>query len=105
MQALVASGLITVRNVSHMGTLVHIVHWPDAVDAGSEWLHGEATNEATTADLNGINLKYVKILYSTYNTPDHPPEPAGKINTLPADVLACLTPVHPREKKGSCFLA
>ena len=49
LQALVASGLITVRNVSHMGTLVHIVHWPDAVDAGSEWLHGEATNEATTA--------------------------------------------------------
>ena len=49
LQTLVAAGLIAVRNVSRMGTLVHIVHWPDAANAGSEWLHGEATNEATTA--------------------------------------------------------
>ena len=50
LQALVASGLITVRNVSHMGTLVHIVHWPDTADTDSDWLHGGATNEATTAE-------------------------------------------------------
>ena len=50
LQALVASGLITVRNVSHMGTLVHIVHWPDAINTDSDWLHGGATNEATTAE-------------------------------------------------------
>ena len=46
LQALVASGLITVRNVSHMGTLVHIVHWPDTADTDSDWLHGGATNGA-----------------------------------------------------------
>ena len=50
LQARVASGLITVRNVSHMGTLVHIVHWPDAINTDSDWLHGGATNEATTAE-------------------------------------------------------
>lgn len=49
LQTIVAAGLIAVRNVSHMGTLVHIVHWPDAINTDSEWLHGEATNEATTA--------------------------------------------------------
>ena len=32
LQTLVATGLITVRNVSHMGTLVHIVHWADTAD-------------------------------------------------------------------------
>ena len=46
LQTLVAAGLIAVRNVSRMGTLVHIVHWPDAANAGSEWLHGGATNGA-----------------------------------------------------------
>jgi len=50
LQTLVATGLITVRNVSHMGTLVHIVHWPDTADTDSDWLHGGATNEATTAE-------------------------------------------------------
>ena len=50
LQALVAAGLVTVRNVSHMGTLVHIVHWPDTADTDSDRLHGGATNEATTAE-------------------------------------------------------
>ena len=50
LQTLVATGLITVRTVSHMGTLVHIVHWPDTADTDSDWLHGGATNEATTAE-------------------------------------------------------
>ena len=46
LQTLVATGLITVRTVSHMGTLVHIVHWPDTADTDSDWLHGGATNGA-----------------------------------------------------------
>lgn len=50
LQTLVANGLITVRNVSHMGTLVHIMHWPDTANTDSDWLHGGATNEATTAE-------------------------------------------------------
>ena len=50
LQALIAAGLITVRSVSHMGTMVHIVHWPDAGDTTSDWLHGGATNEATTTE-------------------------------------------------------
>lgn len=48
LQALIAAGLITVRSVSHMGTMVHIVHWPDTGDTTSDWLHGGATNEART---------------------------------------------------------
>lgn len=50
LQALIAAGLITVRSVSHMGTMVHIVHWPADGDTASDWLHDGATNEARTAE-------------------------------------------------------
>lgn len=38
LQALISAGLITVRSVSHAGTLLHIVHWMDTIDASSDWL-------------------------------------------------------------------
>ena len=50
LQALIAAGLITVRSVSHTGTLLHIVHWTDTIDTTSDWLHGGATNEASTPE-------------------------------------------------------
>lgn len=50
LQALIAAGLITVRSVSHTGTMVHIVHWPAAGDNPSGWLHDGAINEARTAE-------------------------------------------------------
>ena len=43
------AGLITVRSLSRTGTMVHIVHWPEAVEAVSVWLQDEATNEASLA--------------------------------------------------------
>ncbi|MBQ9210187.1 MAG: hypothetical protein IJ153_00660 [Clostridia bacterium] len=46
LQALVAAGLVTVRSVPRTGTLVHIVHWPDAIDDDLAWLYDEARNEA-----------------------------------------------------------
>ena len=48
LQALISAGLITVRSVSHAGTLLHIVHWMDTIDASSDWLHGGATNGASS---------------------------------------------------------
>lgn len=50
LHALEAAGLISICSVSHMGTMLHIVHWPSAVDTASDWLRDEATNEARTAD-------------------------------------------------------
>ena len=47
LKALESAGLITVRSVTRMGTMVHIVHWPKPGESDLSWLHDGARNEAS----------------------------------------------------------
>lgn len=54
MKILESAGLITVRSVARMGTMVHIVHWPDLGDSNSTWLRDGARNEPNPDVLGSV---------------------------------------------------
>ena len=48
MRMLEAQGLVTIQTTPNVGTMLHVVNWPDAdgVENGPVWLHGGASAEA-----------------------------------------------------------
>ena len=50
MRMLEAQGMVTIQSIPNVGTMLHVVNWPDPdtaeLENGPVWLHGEATAEA-----------------------------------------------------------